>query len=138
MQSQRTSNRCEQTSERTSEWPSTYVPILGFSNPSWSGGKPTARSSHYLFRHSDFISEQQLTFQIRFHIFVRGCVQSACWSKNFGKDGVMEACWSFHYCSYLKNKAGYTALGAPKHLYKRRRYGPTDGQTDGPSFRGAL
>ena len=28
------------------------------------------------------------------------------------------------------NKAGYTALGAPKHLYKRRRYGPTDGRTD--------
>jgi len=30
---------------------------------------------------------------------------------------------------FLRNKAGYTALGAPKHLYKRRRYGPTDGQT---------
>ena len=29
------------------------------------------------------------------------------------------------------NKAGYTALGAPKHLYKRKRYGPTDGRADG-------
>ena len=28
------SERRERTSERTSEWPSTYVPILGFSNPS--------------------------------------------------------------------------------------------------------
>ena len=41
-----------------------------------------------------------------------------------------------------KNKAGYTALGAPKHLHKRGRYGPTDGrtdrQTDKPSHRGAL
>ena len=27
------------------------------------------------------------------------------------------------------NKAGYTALGALKHLNKRRRYGPMDGQT---------
>ena len=26
----------------------------------------------------------------------------------------------------LKNKARYTALGAPKHLYKTRGYGPTD------------
>ena len=38
-----------------------------------------------------------------------------------------------------------TALGAPKHLYKRRRYGPTNGRTygrtdqrtDRPSYRGA-
>ena len=32
-----------------------------------------------------------------------------------------------------KNKAGYTALGAPKHLYKKRRYGTTDGRTYGPT-----
>ena len=45
----------------------------------------------------------------------------------------------------IANKAGYTALGAPKHLYKRRRYGPTDRRTDGrtdgrtdrPSYRDA-
>ena len=35
--SKRMSERCEQTSKRTSEWPSTYVPILGVSNPSWEG-----------------------------------------------------------------------------------------------------
>ena len=29
------------------------------------------------------------------------------------------------------NKARYTALGAPKHLYKRRRYGLRDGWMDG-------
>ena len=29
------------------------------------------------------------------------------------------------------NKAGYTAFGAPKHLYNKRRYGPTNGRTDG-------
>ena len=28
-------------------------------------------------------------------------------------------------------KAGCTTIGAPKHLYKRRRYGPTDRRTDG-------
>ena len=33
------------------------------------------------------------------------------------------------------NKAGYTALGAPKHLYKNRRNGPTDGRTDGRTDR---
>ena len=33
-----------------------------------------------------------------------------------------------------ENKAGYTALGAPKHLYKRRRYGPTDGPTYGQTL----
>ena len=31
------------------------------------------------------------------------------------------------------NKAGYTAIGAPKHLFKRvnKKDGGTDGQTDG-------
>ena len=37
------------------------------------------------------------------------------------------------------NKAIYTASGAPKHVDKRRRYGPTDGpmdqRTDRPSYR---
>ena len=28
-----------------------------------------------------------------------------------------------------KNMAGYTTLGAPKHLYKRKCYGPTEGRT---------
>ena len=37
----------------------------------------------------------------------------------------------------MRNKVGYTALGAPKHVDKRRRYGPTDGWTDRPSYRGA-
>ena len=31
----------------------------------------------------------------------------------------------------FKNKAVYTASGAPKLVDKRRRYGPTDGRTDG-------
>ena len=30
----------------------------------------------------------------------------------------------------FKNKAVYTASGAPKHVDKRRRYRPTDGRTD--------
>ena len=33
VRSKRTSERCAWTSERTSKWLSTYVPILGFSNP---------------------------------------------------------------------------------------------------------
>ena len=33
--------------------------------------------------------------------------------------------------SQCGNKAVYTALGAPKHLDKRTRYGPTDRRTDG-------
>ena len=33
VQSKRMSERCEQTSKRTSEWPSTYIPILGCSKP---------------------------------------------------------------------------------------------------------
>ena len=35
VQSKQTSERCERTSERTSEWPSTYVPILGCSAALW-------------------------------------------------------------------------------------------------------
>ena len=31
------SERCEGTSERTSEWPSTYVSILVCSRPQWAG-----------------------------------------------------------------------------------------------------
>ena len=38
--------------------------------------------------------------------------------------------WQLHELQTIEfvyvNKAGYTALGAPKHLYKRSRYGPTD------------
>ena len=34
--SKRTSERCERMSKRTSEWPSTYVPILDCSAPLWS------------------------------------------------------------------------------------------------------
>ena len=36
-------------------------------------------------------------------------------------------------------KAGYTASGAPKHLYKwvNEKSQWTDGRTDGPSYRGA-
>ena len=30
----------------------------------------------------------------------------------------------------FKNKAVYTASGAPKHVDKRRRYRPMDGRTD--------
>ena len=31
-----------------------------------------------------------------------------------------------YHATNSMNKAGYTALGAPKHLYKRRCYGPSD------------
>ena len=37
MHSKRMSERCEQMSKWTSEWPSTYVLILGCSEPLWSG-----------------------------------------------------------------------------------------------------
>ena len=33
------SERCERTSEQTSEWPGTYVPITGSSKPPWDGEK---------------------------------------------------------------------------------------------------
>ena len=35
VRSKQTGERCERTRERTSEWPSTYILILGFSNPPW-------------------------------------------------------------------------------------------------------
>ena len=31
------SERCERTSKQTSEWPSTYVPIIGLSEPPCNG-----------------------------------------------------------------------------------------------------
>ena len=34
------SEQCERTSERTSEWSSTYASILVCSAPLWDGGKP--------------------------------------------------------------------------------------------------
>ena len=37
VRSKRASERCERTSERTSEWPNTYVPNLGCSAPLWCG-----------------------------------------------------------------------------------------------------
>ena len=35
VRSKQTSERCERTSERKSEWPSTAVWILGYSDPQW-------------------------------------------------------------------------------------------------------
>ena len=35
----------------------------------------------------------------------------------------------------INNKAVYMASGAPKHVDKRRRYGPMDGPTDGRTDR---
>ena len=36
VRSKRMSEKFEQTSKRMSEWPSTYIPILGCSAPLWS------------------------------------------------------------------------------------------------------
>ena len=33
------SERCKQTSERTSKWPGTQICILGYSGPQWKGKK---------------------------------------------------------------------------------------------------
>ena len=61
------------------------------------------------------------------------------------KEKLKEKKFTIETTEEKRNKAGYTALGAPKHLYKRRGYGPTDGRTDRqtdrrtdrPSYRGA-
>ena len=54
VRSKRTSERCERTSERTSKWPSTYVPILGFSNPSCVGELPNSRQTRKFLRWTRF------------------------------------------------------------------------------------
>ena len=47
-----TSERCEQTSERTREWPSTYVSILVCSRPQWNGGTGLSSTLGQMLSHS--------------------------------------------------------------------------------------
>ena len=51
------SERCERASERTSEWPSTYVPITSLSKPPCAGMRLPAKTSSFFL--SVFASEQE-------------------------------------------------------------------------------
>ena len=98
--------------------------------------KPEGRKRDPLLRH--------IWFQIsKFSLDCQTNTETKIWDK-------ISVEFTFHEIDESKteteknrdNKAVYTALGAPKHLYKRvnekaqRTNGPTDRRMDRPSYRG--
>ena len=59
IQSKQRSERCERTSEQTSEWPSTYVSILVCSRPQWDGMALKEEQDMIPFSHPIMVQNNQ-------------------------------------------------------------------------------